>query len=89
MPANHESSSAEPQFGRYYREGPSQHSLLNLPNHACLWGNAISFSLVKPAYSRCWMNLLKLLASSDRQATLYITNLALSTLGSKQILMVR
>lgn len=61
----HESSDVGPQLGSCYREGPSQHSLLNLPNHACLWGNAISFSLVKPAYPRCWMNLLKLLASSD------------------------
>lgn len=41
----------------HHKAGPSQLSLINLPNHACLWGNVISFCFVKPAYSRCWMNL--------------------------------
>lgn len=40
-----------------HRAGPIQFSLLSLPNQACLCGNEISFSLVKPAYSKCCINL--------------------------------
>lgn len=31
-----------------YNDGPSQFSLLNRPNHDCLWGKVTSFSLMKP-----------------------------------------
>lgn len=44
-------------YGGLYNEGPSQFSLLNRPNHDCLWGKVISFSLMKPPVWRCCINL--------------------------------
>jgi hypothetical protein len=38
---------------RCHNAGPSQTSLRNLPNQACLCGNAISFCLENPANCRC------------------------------------